>query len=96
MPKLTPAISHRCREVPCASFFLEVLSSASAADPKSRRQKFRPVQGKPATSIFGFRKKGTVYTVEIGRSYRALARQRNGDYYWFWVGSHEEYNRFRF
>ena len=35
-------------------------------------------------------------TVEIGRSYRALARERNGHYYWFWIGTHEEYNKFRF
>jgi hypothetical protein len=29
----------------------------------------------------GFSKKGEIYTVEIGRSYRALARERNGRYY---------------
>jgi hypothetical protein len=34
--------------------------------------------------------------VEVGRSYRALARERNDEYYWFWIGTHEEYNRFRF
>jgi hypothetical protein len=28
----------------------------------------------------GFAKKGEIYTVEIGRSYRALARERNGHY----------------
>jgi hypothetical protein len=43
----------------------------------------------------GFAKKGEIYTVEIGRSYRALARERNGHYYWFWIGTHEEYNKFR-
>jgi hypothetical protein len=43
-----------------------------------------------------FKKKGSVYTAEIGRSYRALARERNGDYYWFWIGTHEDYNKFRF
>jgi hypothetical protein len=29
----------------------------------------------------GFSKEGEIYTVEIGRSYRALARERNGHYY---------------
>jgi hypothetical protein len=43
----------------------------------------------------GFSKKGEIYTVEIGRSYRALARERDGHYYWFWIGTHEEYNKFR-
>ena len=44
----------------------------------------------------GFKKKGGVYTAEIGRHYRAVARERNGDYYWFWIGTHEDYNNFRF
>ena len=43
----------------------------------------------------GFAKKGEIYTVEVGRSYRALARERNRHYYWFWIGTHEEYNKFR-
>jgi hypothetical protein len=50
----------------------------------------------PRHPSLGFKKKGGVYTVEVGRSYRALARKRNGDYNWFWIGTHEEYNRFRF
>jgi len=29
---------------------------------------------------------------EVGRSYRALARERKGHYYWFWIGTHEHYN----
>jgi hypothetical protein len=32
---------------------------------------------------------------EIGRSYRALARERKGHYYWFWIGTHEDYNNFK-
>jgi len=50
----------------------------------------------PRHPSLGFRKKGSVYTVEIGRSYRAIARERNGDYYWFWIGTHEDYNNFQF
>jgi hypothetical protein len=44
----------------------------------------------------GFQKKGAVYTVEAGRSYRALTRERGGDYYWFRIGTHEDYNKFKF
>jgi hypothetical protein len=50
----------------------------------------------PRHPSLDFRKKGGVCTVEIGRSYRALARERNGHYYWFWIGTHEDYNNFRF
>jgi hypothetical protein len=35
----------------------------------------------PGHPSLGFRKKGGVYTAEIGRRYRALARERKGDYY---------------
>jgi hypothetical protein len=57
---------------------------------------FALFKSNPHHPSLGFRKKGDVYTAEIGRSYRALARERNGEYYWFWIGTHEEYNRFRF
>jgi hypothetical protein len=50
----------------------------------------------PRHPSLGFSKKGGVYTVEIGRSYRPLARERKGHYYWFWIGTHEDYNIFKF
>jgi hypothetical protein len=49
----------------------------------------------PRHPSLGLRKKGGVYTAEIGRSYRALARERKGHYYWFWIGTHEDYNKFK-
>jgi hypothetical protein len=36
--------------------------------------------------------KGEVWTVAVGRSYRAVARKRDKDLYWFWIGTHEAYN----
>src|SRR6266436_1420852 len=58
-------------------------------------KKFVLFKANPRHPSLGFSKKGVVYTVEIGRSYRALARERNGHYYWFWIGTHEEYNQFQ-
>ena len=49
----------------------------------------------PGHPSLGFRKKGGVYTAEIGRRYRALARERKGDYYWFWIGTHEDYDNLK-
>ncbi len=51
---------------------------------------FRQNPGHPS---LGFARKGEVWTAEVGRGYRALARQRGEDYYWFWIGSHEAYNK---
>jgi hypothetical protein len=56
---------------------------------------FALFKGNPQHPSLGFRKKDDVYTAEVGRSYRALARERKGDYYWFWIGTHEEYNKFK-
>jgi hypothetical protein len=57
---------------------------------------FALFKANPWHPSLGFAKKGAIYSVEIGRSYRALARERNAHYYWFWIGTHEEYNKFRF
>ena len=47
----------------------------------------------PRYPSLGYARKGNVYTVEIGRSHRAIARFKDGAYYWFWIGSHEAYNK---
>ena len=39
-----------------------------------------------------FQAKGKVWTVAIGRSYRAIARRFENDLHWVWIGSHEAYN----
>jgi hypothetical protein len=59
-------------------------------------KQFALFKANPRHPSLGFAKKGVIYTVEIGRSYRALARERNDHYYWFWIGTHEEYNNFQF
>ena len=57
---------------------------------------FALLKANPQHPSLGFKKKGGVYTVEVGRSSRAIARERNGEYYWFWIGTHEACNNFRF
>ena len=58
------------------------------------KKNFALFKANPRHPSLGFQKKGGVYTVEVGRSYRAIARERNGEYYWFWIGTHEAYNHF--
>jgi hypothetical protein len=33
------------------------------------------------------------YSVRIGIHYRALADMRNSELYWFWIGTHAEYDK---
>jgi hypothetical protein len=56
-------------------------------------KQFRLFRENPSHPSLGFAPKGEVWTVEIGRGYRAIARQRGDDYYWFWIGTHEAYNK---
>jgi len=40
-----------------------------------------------------FGRKGEYWSVRITRGWRALGRIHEGTLYWFWIGSHEEYER---
>lgn len=40
-----------------------------------------------------FRKTGEVWSVRIGSGYRALAVLQDGTFFWFWIGTHDEYER---
>ena len=47
----------------------------------------------PFHASLGLQQKGEVWTVDIGRSYRAIALRQGNDFHWFWIGSHEAYNK---
>jgi hypothetical protein len=55
-------------------------------------EKYRLFQQNPFHPSLEFQAKGKVWTVAIGRSYRAIARRVGTDLYWIWIGSHEDYN----
>ena len=44
---------------------------------------FKKVQDKPE-----------IYSVRIGIHFRALGLIKDNFIYWFWIGSHEDYNKF--
>ncbi len=46
----------------------------------------------PYHPSLAFQPKGGVWTVNIGRSYRAIAFKTGDHLSWFWIGSHEDYN----
>lgn len=55
-------------------------------------QKYQLFQQDPFHPSLEFQAKGKVWTVAIGRSYRAIARRFGNDLHWVWIGSHEDYN----
>ncbi len=36
---------------------------------------------------------GPLWSVRVSRSYRALAVGRGEQFFWFWIGSHSDYDR---
>jgi hypothetical protein len=36
---------------------------------------------------------GPYRAVRVSRGYRALATRNDNDFYWFWIGPHDEYER---
>jgi hypothetical protein len=55
-------------------------------------QKYSLFKTDPYHPSLGLKGKGEVWTVEIGRSYRAIAHRADQHLSWFWIGSHEAYN----
>ncbi len=37
--------------------------------------------------------KDNLWSVRVTLNYRALAIKRGDDYYWIWIGTHEQYDR---
>jgi hypothetical protein len=56
-------------------------------------KKFALFSQSPLHPSLGLQQKGEVWTVDVGRSYRAIALRQGNDFHWFWIGSHEAYNK---
>jgi hypothetical protein len=56
-------------------------------------EKYELFRQDPHHPSLGFQAKGRVWTVDIGRSYRAIAIKTENELSWFWIGSHEDYNK---
>jgi hypothetical protein len=62
---------------------------------KSRaRTAYRLWQVNPRHPSLRFKKVGEVWAVRVGGGYRALAMLQGDTFFWFWIGTHDEYERF--
>lgn len=50
-------------------------------------------ESNPLHPSLHFKETGPYWSVRVSRGYRALARRRDNDLYWFWIGPHDEYER---
>ena len=72
--------------------FRKLYAGLPAAVQRLANQKYRLFQQDPFHPTLEFQAKGKVWTVAVGRSYRAIARRFGSDLHWVWIGSHEDYN----
>ncbi len=57
------------------------------------RQVYQLWKMNPRHPSIQFKKTGNVWSVRIGNGYRAIALQQDDVLYWFWIGTHDEYER---
>ena len=79
------------RSIPFPSFW-KLYAELPVEVQRLADKQFALFEKDPHHPSIGFAKKGDVYTVEVGRSWRAIARRRGDLWCWFWIGSHEAYN----
>ncbi|MGH9872628.1 MAG: hypothetical protein ACRD9S_09195 [Pyrinomonadaceae bacterium] len=57
------------------------------------RKTYQLWKSNPRHPSLHFERKGDFWSVRITRGWRALAREYEGTFYWFWIGSHDDYQR---
>ncbi len=56
-------------------------------------QKFLDNPAHPGLQLERLRSDGRAWSVRVTRNYRAVARRYDDGWLWFWIGSHEEFDR---
>jgi hypothetical protein len=54
---------------------------------------FALLKENPRHPSLRFERKGKGWSVRVSRGYRALAKERPEGLVWFWIGTHDEYER---
>jgi hypothetical protein len=57
------------------------------------RSVYRLWRQNPRHPSLQFKKTGGVWSVRIGGGYRSLSLLENDVFQWFWIGTHDEYER---
>jgi hypothetical protein len=63
-----------------------------AVQEQARRQ-FELFAENPFHPSLRLKPVGSFWSVRVSRSYRALAARRGEHFFWFWIGSHSDYER---
>jgi hypothetical protein len=76
--------------------FWKAFGPLPSSAQRGARQAFRLFQQNPAHASLHFKKiheTKPIYSIRIGRTYRALGTRAGDSIVWFWIGSHADYDR---
>jgi len=71
--------------------FWKAYAQLSTGLQKIARKQFALWQEDPRHPSLQFKKVGPFWSARINDDYRSLALLEDGTYYWFWIGTHAEY-----
>ncbi len=75
------------------SRFWKTYSELPSDIQKTARKQFRLWMDDPRHPSVQFKKVGPFWSARVTDDYRSLALLEDGIYYWFWIGTHAEYDR---
>jgi hypothetical protein len=70
--------------------------SYSRLSPEIRqraRKVYQAWKKNPRHPSLCFKKVGQMWSIRIGAGFRAVAMLEGGTFFWFWIGSHDEYEK---
>ena len=73
--------------------FWECYSRLSPEIKKLARRTYQTWVADPRHKSLHFEKTGRVWSIRIGLHYRALGLSKEHGIEWFWIGSHDEYDK---
>jgi hypothetical protein len=74
--------------------FWKALEKLPPKVQQTARKNFELWRQNPSSSSLGFKRiKDDLWSVRAGSGFRALATFEGGTFIWFWIGSHDEYER---
>jgi hypothetical protein len=73
--------------------FWRLYARLPQAQRRDARKAYRLWQRNPLHGLLHFKKAGKVWSVRVGRGYRAIGLLKGDTMHWFWIGPHDEYER---
>ncbi len=76
--------------------FRTTLASLPPDIQKQAREAFRLFRANPQHPSLHFKRiraREAAYSARVGIHYRAIAYEEAGELYWFWIGTHAEYDQ---